>query len=253
VSALPAHAKINLALVVGPTRPDGKHEVTTVLQRIGLADRITLEPAASLRVDGFEGDTLVGRALESIAEATGVEPRWAARIEKQIPVASGLGGGSSDAATTLRLANSMLAEPLPGAELHAIARSLGADVPFFLVEGPQLGEGDGSELTPLDLPQSYTVVVVLPEETKLSTAAVYAAFDERGGAAGYEERRTQLLAPLATVSPVADDLRALGAFRADLSGAGPGVYGLFEDAAAAAAAGARLEARGRVWVGSPAW
>jgi 4-diphosphocytidyl-2-C-methyl-D-erythritol kinase len=266
VSALPAHAKINLALVVGPTRPDGKHEVTTVLQRIGLADRITLEPAASLRVDGFEGDTLVGRALESIAEATGVEPRWAARIEKQIPVASGLGGGSSDAATTLRLANSMLAEPLPGAELHAIARSLGADVPFFLVEGPQLGEGDGSELTPLDLPQSYTVVVVLPEETKLSTAAVYAAFDERGGAAGYEERRAQLLAPLAagdlaalpandlaTVSPVADDLRALGAFRADLSGAGPGVYGLFEDAAAAAAAGARLEARGRVWVGSPAW
>jgi 4-diphosphocytidyl-2-C-methyl-D-erythritol kinase len=267
VSALAAHAKINLALVVGATRPDGKHEVTTVLQRIEVADRITLEPASSLHVEGFEGDTLVCRALESLGEAAGVEPGWRVRIDKQIPVAAGLGGGSSDAAAALRLANETLDEPLAAEALSTLAAALGADVPFFLSEGPQLGEGDGSDLTPLDLPQAYTVVVVVPAgETKPSTAAVYAAFDERDGAAGYEERRAQLLAGLATgdlaalppndlaaASPLAEELRALGAFRAGRSGAGPAVYGLFEDAAAARAAGTGLEARGRVWVCSPAW
>jgi 4-diphosphocytidyl-2-C-methyl-D-erythritol kinase len=148
-----------------------------------------------------------------------------------------------------------------------VAAALGADVPFFLSEGPQLGEGDGSELTPLDLPHGYTVLLVVPDgETKPSTGAVYADFDERSGPAGYEERRAQLLAALAAgdlgafprndlaaASPLADELRTLGAFRADQNGAGPALYGLFEDAALAATVGAGLEARGRVWVGSPAW
>jgi 4-diphosphocytidyl-2-C-methyl-D-erythritol kinase len=267
VSVLSARAKINLALVVGPNRPDGKHEVTTVLQRIELSDRVALVPAGELRVEGFTDDTLVRRALDSLGNAAGVGARWAVRIDKQIPVAAGLGGGSSDAAAALRLANETLDEPLDAEALHTLAATLGADVPFFLRDGPQLGEGDGSDLTPLDLPQGYTVVVVVPaDEAKQSTATVYTAFDVRGGAAGYEERRTQLIAALAAgdlaalpandlaaVSPIADDLRALGAFRADLSGAGPAVYGLFEDAATAAATGARLEACGRVWVGSPAW
>jgi 4-diphosphocytidyl-2-C-methyl-D-erythritol kinase len=267
VSVLPARAKINLALVVGPTRPEGKHEVTTVLQRIELSDRIVLEPAGEPSVEGFADDTLVRRALDMLAEAAAVGARWAVRIDKQIPVAAGLGGGSSDAAAALRLANETLDEPLDAEALHTLAATLGADVPFFLRDGPQLGEGDGSDLAPLDLPQDYTVVVVVPaDEAKQSTATVYTAFDARGGAAGYAERRARLIAALAArdlaalpandlaaVSRVADDLRALGAFRADLSGAGPAVYGLFEDAAAAAAAGAEIEARGRVWVGSPAW
>src|SRR5262249_15573945 len=121
VSAISAYAKINLALVVGPIRPDGKHEVTTVLQRIGLADRITVDPAASLRVEGFADDSLVRRALQSLAEAAGVEPTWAAGIEKQIPVAAGLGGGSSDAAAALRLANELLDEPLDAEQLRTLA------------------------------------------------------------------------------------------------------------------------------------
>jgi 4-diphosphocytidyl-2-C-methyl-D-erythritol kinase len=261
-----AHAKINLALVVGPMRPDGKHEVTTVLQRIELADRIELEPAGQLRVDGFDGDTLVRGALERLAAAAGVRPHWAVRIEKLIPVAAGLGGGSADAAAALGLANETLDAPLPPEALHTLAAELGADVPFFLREGPQLGEGDGSDLTRLDLPQSYTVLLVIPgHETKQSTGAVYAAFDERHGADGYEHRRGQLLAAvsagdLASLPPndlgssaLANELRALGAFRADLSGAGPAVYGLFGDRSQAEAAATRLEADGRVWVGGPAW
>ena len=77
-----AHAKINLALVVGPTRPDGKHEVTTVLQRLELADEVTLEPASKLEVHGFDADTIVRRALELLAEAAGVPPAWAVHIAK---------------------------------------------------------------------------------------------------------------------------------------------------------------------------
>ena len=80
MSRAPAPAKINLALVVGPLRDDGKHEVLTVLQRIDLVDRIELDEAPELQVDGFAGDTLVGAALRELGGAAGVEPRWRVRI-----------------------------------------------------------------------------------------------------------------------------------------------------------------------------
>src|SRR5207245_7341948 len=156
----PATAKLNLALVVGPRRPDGLHEVTTVLQRLDLADRVALRPARALSVVGFE-DTLVRRALESLAAEAGVEPRWKARIWKSIPVASGLGGGSSDAATALRLANATLERPLDDDALDRLARALRADTPFFLRQGPQLGEDEGAKLSPLGLPQASWVLHVL--------------------------------------------------------------------------------------------
>lgn len=261
-----AHAKLNLALVVGPVGANGKHEVTTVLQRVDLADRIRLEPAPALRVEGFPADTLVAAALELVAREAGTEPIWLARIEKEIPVAAGLGGGSSDAATALLLANATLDRPLPRERLHELAASLGADVPFFLAEGPQLGEGDGTVLTPLALPQAFTALLVLEDgAAKPSTASVYADFDRRNGADGYPERRALLLEALAAgdlaalpandlaTSLLAAELRDLGAFRADVTGAGPAVYGLFDDPAAAAAAEARLRPRGRVWIVRPAW
>jgi 4-diphosphocytidyl-2-C-methyl-D-erythritol kinase len=270
MSRAPAAAKINLALVVGPTRDDGKHEVLTVLQRIDLVDRIELEEAPELRVDGFQGDTLVSAALRELAQAAGTEPRWRARIEKRIPVAAGLGGGSSDAATALRLANATLPEPLPGEELLRIAAQLGADVPFFLTDGPQLGSGDGSTLERLDLPQDFWVVVLLPRDrTKSSTGDVYAAFDARKGPAGWAERRQALLDGLAGVerprdlaalppndlasSPLAEEIRATGAFRADVSGAGPALYGLFHQRRDAEAARRKLRRLGRTWIAAPAW
>jgi 4-diphosphocytidyl-2-C-methyl-D-erythritol kinase len=266
----PAPAKINLALVVGPPRDDGKHEVLTVLQRIDLVDRIELTEAQRLRVDGFDGDTLVTGALEELAQTAGVEPRWHVRIAKRIPVAAGLGGGSSDAATALRLANRTLAEPLPDDELRRVAAGIGVDVPFFLVDGPQLGSGDGSDLEPLDLPQDFWVVVLLPHcAGKTSTADVYAAFDSRRGAAGWAERRQLLLDGLAAVerprdlralpsndlasSPHAQAMIAAGAFRADVSGAGPAVYGLFHHRHDANAARRTLRAFGRTWLTAPAW
>lgn len=241
-----------------------------MLQRVDLADRVAVEPAPRLRVDGFRDDTLARRALEELAAATGTTPAFAARIWKAVPVAAGLGGGSSDAATVLRLANELLPEPLPPERLHDVAARLGADVPFFLTSGPQLGTGEGSTLEPLELPQDYFVVLVLPHgATKRSTAAVYRSFDDRGGADGFAERRAQLLDALARVrrprdlaalppndlaaSPLAAELEALGAFRADVTGAGPVVYGLFHHRRRAEAAVRALRPAGRVWLTVPCW
>jgi 4-diphosphocytidyl-2-C-methyl-D-erythritol kinase len=265
-----AAAKINLALVVGPRRQDGKHELLTVYQRLALADRITVDRAPRLTVDGFTGDTLVRRALRDLADAAKPTRGFAATIQKRIPVAAGLGGGSSDAATAMRLANRTLPEPLPDEELLRLAASLGADVPFFLADGPQIGSGDGSALEPLDLPQDFWVVLLLPrEEAKTSTADVYAAFDARRGAAGWAERRQLLLDGLARVerprdlaglppndlarSPLAAEILAAGAFRADVSGAGPTLYGLFHQRRDADAARRALRRLGRTWLAAPAW
>jgi 4-diphosphocytidyl-2-C-methyl-D-erythritol kinase len=266
MSSAPAPAKINLALVVGDTRADGLHEVATILQRVELADTVSLEPARELTVEGFSEDTIVRRALEAAAAAAGVEPAWRVRIEKRIPVAAGLGGGSSDAATALRLAAEQLAGRLPGDRIARIAAGLGVDVPFFLEPGPKLGTGDGTTLTPLDPPQDYTVLLVLAHgEQKPSTADVYARF---AGAEGFDERRERVLAVAAAgrqadlaalpandlaQSPLSAMLRARGAFRADVSGAGPVVYGLYRDRAGAEDAAASLAGLGEVWLTSPAW
>jgi 4-diphosphocytidyl-2-C-methyl-D-erythritol kinase len=263
-----APAKINLGLVVGPLRDDGKHELLTVYQRVGIADRIDVADAAGLSVEGFAEDTLVRRALELLAQRAGIEPRWRVRIEKRVPVAGGVGGGSSDAATALRLANETTR--LDDDALHELAAQVGADVPFFLREGPQLGSGDGTTLEPVELPLDYWVVLVLPHDAhKESTAAVYAAFDARGGADGWAERRDALRAAVQQVarprdlaalppndlaqSPASDELRALGAFHADVSGAGPTVYGLFHHRADAERAQKALRRRGRTWLTAPAW
>lgn len=269
-----AAAKINLALVVGPRRDDGLHEVATVLQRIDVCDRIELRRGEGLTIEGFSDDTIVSRALLGLAAEAGVEPAWRLRIAKEIPVAAGLGGGSADAAAALCLANVSLSRPLAPARLQALAASLGADVPFFLEPGPKLAEGVGHRLSALQLPQDYFVVLVLPHEVeKGSTGAVYARFDELGGGPGFERRKERLLEALASTGRAADlaglppndlaaasgarslaaALRAAGAFRADVSGAGPTVYGLFDTREGARSAARKLGRQARAWVAAPVW
>ena len=141
----------------------------------------------------FPDDTLVRRALESLAAEAGVEPRWQARIAKQIPVAARPRrrqlGRRDRAPPRQRDARPSL---FRRTTLHELAAELGADVPFFLTSGPQLAEGDGTELTQLDLPQDYWVLLLLPSGAhKESTESVYAAFDARAGADGYDERRAR--------------------------------------------------------------
>jgi len=262
----PAPAKINLALVVGPQRADGKHELVTVFQRIDLGDRITVEPASETTIGGFPEDTIVRDALALLDAPHG----WRVSIEKHVPLAAGLGGGSSDAATALRLANEQLDPPLPPERLRELAAQVGADVPFFLNDGPQLGTGDGTTLEPLDLPQDFAVLLLLPKGAhKPSTAEVYAEFDRRGGEVGFDERVAALRTALAGVrrprglaslppndlasSPLAAELRAHGAFRAEVSGAGPTLYGLFNRIADAKRAARALGHLGRTWITVPAW
>src|SRR3954467_3274852 len=266
----PATAKLNLALVVGPLRDDGRHEVVTVLQRIDVVDRVAIERAETLQVDGFADDTLVRAALTTLPEAARGAPRWKARIWKHVPVAAGLGGGSSDAATALRLANETLEQPLPPKGLRDLSATLGADVPFFLTAGPQLGTGTGTELAPLELPQDYWIVLLLPSDArKSSTADVYEDFDRRDGGAGFEQRRADLDRALAAArrprdlaalppndlasSPHSEKLLQLGAFRADLSGAGPAVLALFLHRGPALAAERELRPHGRTWLTVHTW
>jgi 4-diphosphocytidyl-2-C-methyl-D-erythritol kinase len=232
-------------------------------------DTVAVQRAEETRVTGFVGDTLVRAALEGVAGVAGGGPCFEARIEKRIPVAAGLGGGSSDAAAALALASGLLDTPLSAEELVGLAGSLGADVPFFLQHGPRLGTDDGTSLAPLALPRDYVVLLVLPARaSKSSTADVYAAFDRRNGELGFEERRDGLLRALETVrdasdlmalppndlasSPLARELRALGAFRADVTGAGPVVYGLFADREGAERARAAGPPGGaQTWIATP--
>ena len=263
-----APAKLNLALVVGPLRPDGKHEVVTVMDRLALADTVAVRSATSTGVSGFDEDTLVTAALDGLSRLVGGGQHFEARIEKRIPVATGLGGGSSDAATALLLGNELLDVPFSAETLLELAASLGADVPFFLSSGPQVATGDGTTLSPVTLPRDYAVLLALPEgDTKTATGDIYAAFDGRRGDEGYEARRVALFAALQDLSaaadlaglppndlassPLAAELAAAGALRADVTGAGPVVYGIFASEADAAAAAAAVGAKARTWMTAP--
>ncbi len=143
-------------------------------------------------------------------------------------------------------------------------------MPFFLAPGPQLGEGDGTSLTSVDLPRDYCVLVLLPHgAVKSSTADVYAAFDAARGDEGFEARRLELLAALGdirvardlaklpkndlAVSPLAAEIERAGAFRADVTGAGPALYGLFEAEDVARRAAVDLDRLGQTWVAFPSW
>jgi 4-diphosphocytidyl-2-C-methyl-D-erythritol kinase len=274
VNRVPAAAKINLALLIGPVRPDGLHEVVTVMQRIDLCDSVTLDRAPTLIVEGYRKDTLVRSALAKLSAAAENGGAWRVRLEKRIPLAAGLGGGSADAGAALDLANRTLAKPLAHDELVGVAAEVGADVPFFLTPGPKLAEGAGERLRTLELPQDYWVLMALSRfARKRSTADVYLRFDEAGGGDGFDERRTAFLRSLDAVrrprdfagfppndlalpagrSPLVEELLERGAFRADVSGAGPAVYALFHHRSDAQRAARRLRARARVWVVPPVW
>ena len=175
-----APAKINLGLFVGPTRPDGKHELVSVMQPISLADELTLESASDgdeVVCPGVEGENLAARAIELFRQATG----WRdgpvrLHIDKRIPVAAGMAGGSADAGAALRLvqAASGLGD---GNLLLALAGELGADVPAQLAPARTLTSGAGELLEPLPDPFSPIGVLVLPGAHGLSTAEVFAQAD----------------------------------------------------------------------------
>jgi 4-diphosphocytidyl-2-C-methyl-D-erythritol kinase len=211
-----APAKVNLGLLLGPTRPqDGKHELATVMQSISLADELTLRPAPdgttadAVLCPGVEGDNLAATALAAFREATGWDaPAQQLEIVKRIPVAAGLGGGSADAAAALRLAQA--ASGLGNEDLlRALAGQLGADVPAQVAPGRWLAGGAGERLERLPDPASPLAILVVPSDEQLSTAAVYKEADRLGA-----QRTSKALAERA------DDLRSALARGAALPAAG---------------------------------
>ena len=194
-----APAKVNLTLAVLGTRPDGYHELHSVFVPLDLADRLSvavLPPGAgdSLHVEGFDpgpvADNLVLRAVRAAREA--VRPSWgrpepphalALRLEKRIPIAAGLAGGSSDAAAALDAALEAWGVDLGPAMRHEVAASLGSDVPFFAVGGPALIEGRGERLTPLgwlrdvDGAHDRPGLLLVTPSCGVSTPAAYGAWD----------------------------------------------------------------------------
>jgi 4-diphosphocytidyl-2-C-methyl-D-erythritol kinase len=187
VVRLAAYAKLNLSLKVGGLRPDGYHEVATTLCAISLSDRLEFAPRAkgfALRVDGPRArgvprgpSNLVLVAARALAGELGEARGATIRLTKHVPHGAGLGGGSSDAAATLRGLLALWRRRLPRARLHALAARLGSDVPFFLGStSPAFATGRGERLRPLaPLRHPLRFIVLLPPRA-VSTAWAYAGF-----------------------------------------------------------------------------
>lgn len=168
VVELQAHAKVNLTLEVLGRRPDGFHNLVSIMQTVDLHDRLTLTAADDLElkcdVPGLEGEAnLVRMAANALRSATGTQKGARITLEKQIPIAAGLGGGSSDAAAALRGLDRIWSLGLPHDELMRIALELGSDVPFFLHGGTALVQGRGENVVPLRRPHIDWIVVLSPE------------------------------------------------------------------------------------------
>ncbi len=181
-----APAKLNLALAVTGTRPDGYHELRSVFATIDLADDVRVSPHRRLEVrntaDIGAGEDLAARAVRALAAHAGREPHAFVRIRKRIPQAAGLGGGSSDAAATLRALASLWQVD---ADLVSIAAEIGSDVPFFAsAAGVALVSGRGETVRPLPAPREPIFVVVHRPTMRLRTADVFAAY--RSGDSGAE-------------------------------------------------------------------
>ncbi|MEX2194076.1 MAG: 4-(cytidine 5'-diphospho)-2-C-methyl-D-erythritol kinase [Thermoleophilaceae bacterium] len=259
-----APAKVNLLLHVAPPRADGLHPLCSLFASIDLADEVAAEPADSdeVRCPGVEGPNLAERALAAYREEAGADapPPLRIAIEKHIPVAAGLGGGSADAAAVLRVLDALSERPLGPDALRAIGARLGADVPSQVEPRHALVTGAGEEVEPLGLPPMALVLV--PQTAGLSTAAVYAEADRLGSTRsvlGVEAVRALADAPLPELAAALendlqaaalslrpgltrplDALRAAGALAALVTGSGPTTFGVFASAAEAEGAAATV-------------
>src|SRR5688572_9940208 len=274
---LRSFAKVNLGLEVLGRREDGYHELRTLFQTISLHDEVVLESRASgvtLVCDhpGVPTDesNLAVRAARELQRYARRADGVAIHLRKRIPVAGGLGGGSSNAAVVLMGLDRVWGLGLGSSGLHPLARRIGADVPYFLFGGTALGTGRGDEVYPLLRPVRAFVVVVDPGRP-LSTAAVFARLDASLTPRKDTNRIFRFIArhldrlddafPLLAhdlepaaldeapdLSGPARDIRGIlvqeGASLASLSGSGSAFFGLFEDAGKARAARAALASRG---------
>ncbi|HEV2617699.1 MAG TPA: 4-(cytidine 5'-diphospho)-2-C-methyl-D-erythritol kinase [Candidatus Acidoferrales bacterium] len=266
---LPAFAKINLCLNVVGQFPDGYHELRTIFQSISLHDTLELKLSSRkeiiLEIDDpalpADSTNLVWRAIGALRRELGLRQGVHAKLTKVIPIARGLGGGSSDAAAALTGLLRLTQRQIPLPRLVEIAASLGADVPFFLFGGRALGVNRGDEIYPLPDAPRRTILLVSPRDIGVSTRDAYAWLNERL----IKSRSRQLTKPLATHriwgfcalcwsrqdGGIANDFEAAvfsrhprlarikrallqgGAAEAALAGSGSAVFGVFRNPAQA--------------------
>lgn len=181
-----APAKVNLSLAVFERQPDGYHRLETVFERLDLADTLELTRSAGAGVTltctdlsvPTDGRNLIVQAAQAFARAAGISEGFRLHLIKRIPVAGGLGGGSSDAAATLLGLNTLWGTPLPAGTLMALGRQLGADVPFFVSQAVvALGRGRGDEITPWPAPPAPLWHLLVNPGVPLLTRAVYETYD----------------------------------------------------------------------------
>lgn len=278
VSAV-APAKINLVLRVGPPDASGYHPLTTAFQAVDIWDRVTVRSAREdvLTVVGagdlsgvpLDDSNIVWRAVEALAERTGVRHPVGIHVEKNIPVAGGMAGGSADAAATLVAVNALWDLGLDHEALREVAGNLGSDVPFSLQGGLAIGTGRGDQLTPMTRMTPLHIVIVR-SAGQLSTPAIYRRLDVlREGSPWTLPRPDELgLAQLGHMGPadvaqvaandlgdaaiqampeLAETLRAVteaGALAALVSGSGPTIWGIARDRAHAEDVTDRLVQKG---------
>ena len=269
----PAPAKINLALAVTGRREDGYHLLDSLVTFTAFGDRIGLAPAAGDRFTlsgrfggalSADGDNLVTRARDRLRAALAASGQAAAAVhihlEKNLPIASGIGGGSADAAATLRGLLKLWRATLPGGALDALALGLGADVPMCLAGRPLLARGVGEEITRVCLP-ALPMVLANPL-VGVSTPAVFQALASRNnpplalaGAAGWADAlaslRNDLEPPARRLCPqiavIAESLATTGPALVRMSGSGATCFALYETDAAAEHAAASLSRRHPHW------
>ena len=275
-----AYAKINLFLNVESKRSDGFHDIRTVMQEISLHDTLDFECTVSNKteIELFSNspslrdthDNLITKAARRYLEQIGRCARLKITLDKQIPIAAGLAGGSADAAATLRALNRLFGSCLTFAQLLSVAATLGSDVPFCLVGGTALCLGRGELISPIPFDKRLNILLAKSDE-EVSTPRAYAALDakysdfkaENDEYIPYFDSLNAFLTGESDKIPVLynifesvvldrcekareikENMLASGADAALMSGSGPTVFGIFEDQAALERAKLALECRG---------
>lgn len=264
------NAKINLGLNITERRPDGYHNLESIFLPVGWRDILEIVPAkgdrTTLTVYGArfkcaEEDNLVMRAYRALNEATPLPPADI-YLEKIIPDGAGLGGGSADAAFTLKGLNELFETGLNEDELAAIAAKIGADCPFFIYNRPMLATGTGTTLTPLEIELPHYYILIIKPDVSVSTKEAYAGvtpspWGERllelvrsGRLEGVtNDFERSIFAGHPELATIKQRLRESGAVYVSMSGSGSAIYGLYDDETMMAEATGKLGGLGMIYTG----
>lgn len=260
-----AYAKINLCLDVLRRRPDGYHDVKMIMQTVGIFDVLTFEkkeePGITLTVDHAEipadGDNLIVKAARLVTDAYQIKEGVHISLQKNIPIAAGMAGGSTDAAAVFHGLKELFDLPMSVEEMKQLGVKIGADVPYCIEGGTKLSEGIGEVLTPLLAPPKAHLVIAKPD-INVSTKFVYENLHAnsltyhpdvdgmtealaQGDLQGITKRLGNVLETVTVKEyPVIEEIKTLlkekGALNALMSGSGPTVFGIFADEKEAEAA-----------------